>query len=241
MAQVVNTTNQKAHKPVHPKAPVSFRHNLLPPILGVAVFVSVMGLLNSQWIVAQAQYAFLKPANPASIVIDTSAPNKDSVNLSIPKIKVNAPVVYDERSYSEQKVQLALRRGVVHYGTTALPGQAGNIVILGHSSGQAWSPGDYKFVFTMLDKLEVGDTIILDYKGTRYIFKVSGSKVVDPSDLSVIEHTPKPQLTLITCTPVGTDKYRLVVTADQVSPSPDTATTIPPEEIQSMIGWKLPK
>lgn len=230
----------KQKKTVHPKAPFSFRRHILPPLLGFIMFAGVLGLLNSQYIVAQAQYRFAKPvAN--EIVIDTAAPDANSVNLYVPKIGITAPVVYDEPSYLENKVQKALERGVVHYGTTAVPGQAGNIVMLGHSSGQAWAPGDYKFVFTMLDKLQTGDRIILDYKGTRYIFRVSGAKVVEPSDLSVVQPTKKPQLTLITCTPVGTDKQRLVVTAEQVSPKPETAAPIADKDVKPVTAWSIPR
>lgn len=224
----------------YPKAKLSFRSNFLPPLFGIGLMLSVFGLLNSQWLIAQGQYYFFRPSNTVSTVVPVDTPPVDSVRLHIPKIDVDAPVVYDERSYLEEKIQKALERGVVHYGTTAMPGQAGNIVLLGHSSGQLWTPGDYKFVFTMLEKLSVNDRIFLEYKGTRYIFSVTDSKVVPPSDLSVAQHTPEPQLTLITCTPVGTDTNRLVVTAKQLYPKPSTATPVPKEDIQTLIGWSLP-
>jgi LPXTG-site transpeptidase (sortase) family protein len=227
-------------KHVHPKATMSFRRHFLPPILGGLIFVGVLGLLNEQWMVAQYQYHTLKPV--AAAAIDPSfKPDKDSVQLQIPSIGVTAPVVYDEPSYAEWKVQIALRRGVVHYGTAALPGQAGNIVILGHSSEVAWAPGDYKFVFTMLNKTAIGDRIFLDYKGTRYIYRIKETKVIAPSDLSLIQPTKKPQLTLITCTPVGTDKNRLVVIAEQVSPDPSTATPIAAQDTKPVTSWAIPR
>ncbi|MDB5181507.1 MAG: putative sortase [Candidatus Saccharibacteria bacterium] len=228
-------------KPVHPKAAISFRHNILPPLLGVGMFVAILGALNSQWIMAQAQYRFTNSNSQSTFVSSTFAPPVDSVALGIPKINVNAPIVYDETSLNEGKVQLALRRGVVHYGNTALPGQAGNMVVLGHSSGQAWAPGDYKFVFTMLDKMEVGDRITLDYKGTRYIYRVSEKRVVPPTDLTVVKHTDDPRLTLITCTPVGTNKNRLVISAAQISPKPSTATPISPEDVPRITSQALPR
>lgn len=227
-------------KPIHPKAPISFRHNILPPLLGIMLCLSMIGLFNSQWLVAQAQYRLTQPGPQAVAAISTEAPDPNSVQLQIPSINVKAPVVYDEKSYQDEAVRVALRRGVVHYGNTAMPGQAGNIVVLGHSSGVAWAPGDYKFIFTLLDKLKPGDTILIDYKGTRYVFKVSDSKVVPPTDLSVLKQTSKPQLTLITCTPVGTSKNRLIVTADQVSPKPETATPLTSAELQSIGGNILP-
>lgn len=237
----VSSTPIVYEKPVHPKAPMSFRHNVVPPLLGIGMMLSVFGLMNSQLLVAQATYRMHRPATNAVAVPQAAVPSKESVKLTIPTIAVEAPVVYDEKSYEEPKVQLALRRGVVHYGTTALPGQAGNVVLLGHSSGQAWAPGDYKFVFTMLDKLEKNDRVFLEYKGVRYIYRVTGKTVVEPTDLSVVQHTPKPQLTLITCTPVGTNKNRLVVTAEQIVPNPRTATHVADETTRPVTTGALPR
>ncbi len=234
-------TKNSKNKPVHPKAPFSFRKNLLPPLLGLLVFGSILGLLNAQWLSAQYQYHYMKPVAQSPLTVDTSSPDPRSLNITISKINVTAPVVYDEKSYDEDKVQLALRRGVVHYGTTALPGQAGNIVMLGHSSGQLWAPGDYKFVFTLLDKVQQGDRIFVDYKGTRYIYRVTSTIVVNPSDVSVVQPTPQPQLTLITCTPVGTSKQRLVVRAAQISPRPETAAPLTPEQLRPVTADSIPK
>ncbi len=229
------------NKPVHPKAPFSFRKNILPPVLGLLVFASLLALLNAQWITAQYQYRYMKPVAQSPLTVDTSSPDPRALTITIPKINLTAPVVYDEESYDEDKVQLALRRGVVHYGTTAVPGQAGNIVMIGHSSGQLWAPGDYKFVFTLLDKVGVNDRIFVDYEGTRYIYRVTSTTVVQPTDISVIQPTQKPQLTLITCTPVGTNKQRLVVQASQVSPRPETAKPLSPEQTQAPTVNTIPK
>lgn len=212
-------------KPVHPKAPVSFRHHILPPLCGVLMFAGVLGWSNAQWLQAQAEYYFMQPNTTNSIVMAAEKPSADDTEIQIPKINVDAPVQY-EPSSAEWKIQIALRDGPDHYGATALPGQAGNAVIIGHSSEVPWAPGKYKFVFTMLDKLSVGDRIYVNYKGTRYIYRVSGSKVIQPTDMSVLAPTKTPQLTLITCTPVGTSKNRLVVTAQQIYPNPESATPV---------------
>src|SRR5690606_15862011 len=87
-------------------------------------------------------------------------------------------------------------------------------------SNNAFSPGDYKYVFVNLDRLDKGDTIYLNYQGTRYTYKVTvAHKVVEPNDVSVLNPSNKPILTLITCTPVGTNLRRLIVVAEQISPN----------------------
>jgi LPXTG-site transpeptidase (sortase) family protein len=125
-------------------------------------------------------------------------------------------------------VQKALRSGVVHYGQTANPGQSGNVVIVGHSSGEPWTLGSYKYIFTLLNKVIAKDKIIIDYSGVRYIYEVIAADIVRPTDLSILEQ-PKNQfnLTLVTCTPVGTSKDRLIIHAKQTSPKPQLATVSP--------------
>lgn len=215
------------------KATFSFRRSVLPPLAGIFVMVAVVLALNWQMLEAQFRYRYTKPqatvtsVKPAAEtkVDDTKSPQPErGPLLTIPAIGSEAPIVF-EPSFEEWKVQVALRSGVVHYGTTAMPGENGKVVILGHSSGQAWAPGNYKFVFTMLDKLQKGDVIYVDYNGTRYTYKVTGSIVVNPSDVSQIQPTSKPTLTLVTCTPVGTSTNRLIVHAEQISPAPADTTS----------------
>ena len=47
-----------------------------------------------------------------------------------------------------------------------------------------------------------------------------GRETVEPSNVAaLIYETDKPMLTLITCTPLGTSRYRLLISAEQISPS----------------------
>lgn len=217
----------KAPKPVHPKAKITFRHNFLPPIVGILMMLGVLGLLNGQWLVAQYQYRFAKPVNVNNFPTQAAAADPNApAHLYIPTINVSAPIVTDTKTYNQPQVQLALRRGVVQYGYSADPGQKGNIVIVGHSSGLLWAPGNYKFVFTLLNKVAKNDRIFIDFKGQRYIYRVDSTEVIAPTNISVLQPTDQPRLTLITCTPVGTSKNRLVVFARQVSPNPATATPV---------------
>lgn len=137
-------------------------------------------------------------------------------HILIPKINVDAPIVWQ---VSEQDIIKSLRNGVVHYKGTALPGQVGNIFITGHSSNYWWDKGQYNQVFALLEKMVVGDVIIISYKNTKYVYKVRNVFVVKPKDLSVLNPTATPTLTLVTCVPVGTTLNRLVVQADQIWPA----------------------
>ena len=107
----------------------------------------------------------------------------------------------------------ALRYGIVHFPGTAMPCEHGNIALTGHSSYFPWAQGRFKDVFALLHEIQMGDKILLYHKQTKYIYEVSDIKIVKPDDINVLDPTEDDRLTLITCTPIGTDLRRLVVTA----------------------------
>jgi sortase A len=151
--------------------------------------------------------------------------------LIIPKINVDAPVVYNVGTLQEGPIQNALKGGVVHYplpGASSIPGQIGNTVILGHSSNDVFDAGNYKFVFVLLDRLQKGDTFYINYNGTRYTYTVTAKEIIAPTEVNkLVVQTDRPVATLVTCTPPGTALKRLVVTAEQVSPDPVKAAAAP--------------
>jgi sortase A len=200
----------------------SFRQHIVPPILGFGVMVLMYGVLNFPLLQAQSMHYISRymPSQATSAVPSAAVAPSNKSQLTIASIGVKAPIIF-EPSTNNSNIDYALRSGVVHYGSTALPGEQGSVAIFGHSSGLAWAPGDYKFVFTLLEKLKIGDSILLDYKGVRYIYEVSGSEVVRPTDMAVLKQTDKSELLLITCTPVGTSQSRLVIHAKQLRPSPE--------------------
>jgi LPXTG-site transpeptidase (sortase) family protein len=199
-----------------PKTKRKLPSRLKPLITGLITFALLFMLFKAPIFLNQLSYLTHKPtpATPAVATVPVSA----TPTLSIPKINVSVPIVMAQ-SNQEAAIQKDLETGVVHYAGTALPGENGNSVIFGHSSNDWWEPGNYKFVFVLLDKLVIGDTFTADYNGTHYIYQVTESKVVEPTDLSVLASSGTPEMTLITCTPPGTSWKRLVIKAKQISPS----------------------
>ncbi len=139
--------------------------------------------------------------------------------IIIPKISVDAPIVYTA-STDNKVIMDDLQKGVVHYADTALPGHAGNTFLTGHSSYYWWSGGKFNQVFALLDKLRPGDVIYVNTKEGRYIYRVKESFVVNPSQTDVLNPTETPTLTLMTCTPIGTNLRRLIVRAELVGRPP---------------------
>ncbi len=143
--------------------------------------------------------------------------------IIIPKINVDAPIIYMESGENKQILE-DIKYGVGHYPNTAMPGQVGNVFMTGHSSYYWWSGGEYNQIFALLDKLKAGDLVYIYYDGGKYIYRVKESFVVNPSQVNVLENTNEPILTLMTCTPLGTNLRRLIVRADLVGRPPVDTT-----------------
>lgn len=171
--------------------------------------------------------AYVSPGyiNPQNIIVDpsTDVTVSSEPRIIIPKINVDAPVHYDIGNDYDSQMS-AMDNGVAHFavpGASSHPGEIGNTVLAGHSSSDLLGSGDYKFIFSQLEKLDKGDTIYANYKSKRYTYTVTSKQVVAPDDVnSLIYQTDKPILTLLTCVPVGTANSRLLVIAEQISPDP---------------------
>jgi LPXTG-site transpeptidase (sortase) family protein len=88
------------------------------------------------------------------------------------------------------------------------PGQNGNMVLSGHIS----SPNEGG-IFHRLPDLKVGEGVIVGTEERQYLYRVVDVKTVTPDQVSVLDQTPDPTVTLITCVPDGIYSHRLVVTA----------------------------
>lgn len=210
------------------------------PIAAAACVVILFLFLQYNRVLFANVQAYISPGNidPASIIIDptTTVAVSDEPKLIIPKINVDVPVDYTATPDNASQMD-AMNRGVAYFGipgANSKPGQVGNVPIAGHSSNDVIDSGNYKFIFARLDALVEGDTIYLNYEGTRYVYTITKKEVVKPSEVNkLIYPTDKPVLTLITCTPLGTALNRLLVTAEQVSPSPTKAQPAPEQPVET--------
>lgn len=168
-------------------------------------------MFREQHVLANQWAAQNSAASPA--LQQTSAPVADSlVRLTIPKINVDAIVV-------EGTSARDLMRGPGHISSSAYPGEQGNVVISAHRDT----------FFRHIVELSKGDQIQLQRGGTTYTYEVTGKKITDPNDISVIRQTQDARLTLITCYPtyyIGPAPERLVVFSKLVSPAPSNEAAI---------------
>ena len=145
--------------------------------------------------------------------------------IVIPKIKVDRKVVevgwtLEQLDGQQVAVWEVSKYAVGHHEGTANPGQAGNIVLAGHSGGGAYPFNDLYY-------LAPGDTILLWSNGQQYKYTVSQHLVVDEigpqvtleqrrANAHYIEPTKNEVATLVTCWPLtGPKKFtqRVIVRA----------------------------
>lgn len=224
-ADITNKVKERAEKLRH-------SHHFMPVLSALGVGLAFIFLQFNSVVFAQIQ-SYISPGalSGNALSINPAAPINvgPEPKLIIPKISVEVPIDFNVASLSEAQIQQSLRDGATHYklpGANALPGQNGNTVILGHSSNDIFNQGTYKFVFVLLDRLQPGDVFHIHYNGTRYTYRMTESKVIDPTDFAALRlGNDKPMATLVTCTPPGTALKRLLIYGEQINPDPAAATT----------------
>ncbi|MEV8127099.1 class E sortase [Streptomyces sp. NPDC085944] len=152
----------------------------------------------------------------------TFEPGQGFALLHIPKLDVVVPIA---EGISSKKV---LDRGMVgHYGEgglkTAMPdAKTGNFGLAGHRNTHG-EP------FRYINKLEPGDPIVVETQDKYFVYKMASIlPVTSPSNVSVLDPVPKQSgfkgpgryITLTTCTPEFTSKYRMIVWGKMVEERP---------------------
>lgn len=199
---------------------------------GVLVLIVFLFTFFNEYIIAP----FIQPSRNVSstpIILSDSSVSADAPpSVTVPKINIQIPLNFSVASEDESVIENGLKSGAVHYPSTVLPGQNGNAAYFGHSSGNIFNNGKYKFAFTLLHDLTTGDLFYITYGGKTYAYRIFEREVVPPSAVSVINDTKGKQATatLITCDPPGISTNRLVLWGEQISPDPaqnTVATTTP--------------
>ena len=126
--------------------------------------------------------------------------------LRIPRLNLEVPV-YD--GTADAVLDLAAGR----IEDTALPGTPGNVGIAAHRDG----------FFRVLKDIKEGDALVLDTPVATEQYRVQWIRITTPDDVSVIDPTPTPAVTLVGCYPfyhVGSAPKRFIVRAVPAAASP---------------------
>lgn len=122
--------------------------------------------------------------------------------VEIPRLKIAAMV----REGADKKT---LKNAVGHVPNTAFPGDPGNVGIAAHRDT----------FFRDLRGVKMGDRIRLTTSEGTYEYVVDSLKIVYPKNVEVLNPTPDPAITLVTCYPfnyIGHAPQRFIVRAKQV-------------------------
>ena len=130
------------------------------------------------------------------IPISTPAPAQ-ATRIQIPALSIDAAVVHG--TDWEQ-----LKLGVGHDVRSANPGERGNLVLAAHNDV-------YGELFRYLDRLKPGDEVVVYANRQRYRYVITGSRIVEPTQVEVMAPTSAPTVTLISCYPYLVDTKRIVV------------------------------
>jgi sortase A len=125
--------------------------------------------------------------------------------IAIPRLGISAIL-------KEGVGRRTLNLAVGHIPSTALPGQPGNVGVAAHRDN----------LFRGLKDIKQDDSITLTTLDNTYVYRVISTKVVAPTDVSVLDASPDENtLTLVTCYPfyfVGNAPKRFIVRALQIDP-----------------------
>jgi len=153
----------------------------------------------------EQQWEATPTATPSPTAKAVAPPPGTAVaRLYIPRLDKHWVVVEGVR-------QRDIRYAPGHYPNTAMPGDVGNFSVAGHRN---------RATFWRLDELRPGDTIVVETRAAWYVYAVSRTRIVLPSQVEVVKPVPPGAsrgsrlLTLTTCNPKFDNYQRLIVHAE---------------------------
>jgi sortase A len=143
--------------------------------------------------------------------IDKMAEAKNRITenrLYIPKIDINLPYATGDETDMENGAWW-------RSPSSGNPKDGGNFVLSAHRFVMGWSPGETvkRSPFYNIDKLDISDTIAIDYSGKRYSYIVDKKYSVPPTASEIEAPTEDSRLTLYSCGLGGASDKREVIIA----------------------------
>ena len=144
----------------------------------------------------------------SQLPVTENKPIPKTNRLVIPSIGVDMAILEGE---TEKTLD---RGGIWHIPNTSDPIHGSNTVLSGHR--WEYLPPSTRTLY-LLDKVQIGEPIIVYWHGVEYDYRVGRREIVDPSRVDIQNATAEPQLTIYTCTPLFSTKQRLVIFANLIS------------------------
>jgi sortase A len=154
------------------------------------------------WLVAEREQGELEEAfasPPKRVLARKPLPGDAIGRLAIPRLDREYFVI--EGTETED-----LRKGPGHYEDTPLPGERGTVAIAGHRT-------TYGAPFRTIDQLDPEDEITIEMPYGTFTYEVEKTKIVEPTELSVLRKVRYDRLILSACHPLYSAAQRIVVFA----------------------------
>ena len=130
--------------------------------------------------------------------------------IKIPKLELEVPIVFPKDN-SFKEIDVALEKGVIHFPNSALPGEKGTSIILGHSAPPGWPKINYNWIFSSINELEEGDEIFVVFNNKEYQYLIKEKNILQKGEELPKFDESKTNLVLLTCWPPGKDYKRIFI------------------------------
>lgn len=138
---------------------------------------------------------------------DAATENGAFALLYVPKLRDNVWATPILSGIADEQLNV----GIGHFPANPMPGNSGNFALAGHRM-------TYGKPFTDIDKLEVGDEVIVETRDNYFVYRLVADEIVKPTDVWVLDDQPfagvdgtiNGIITLITCEPKWSTKQRWV-------------------------------
>lgn len=167
------------------------------------------------------EYASMLPASADGVM----------ARLRIPSISVDLPIYHGTS-------ETTLLKGAGHLEGTSLPvgGESQHAVITAHRGLPQAT------LFNDLDRVQIGDTFTIEVFGEVLAYRVISTQTILPDQSqALLPEFGRDLVTLVTCTPLGLNTHRYLVTGERITPTPasDIAAAGEPPSIPRFPWWIL--
>ena len=160
-----------------------------------------------------------------------AGPTEAMARIKIPSIDVDLPIYHGTSDET-------LLKGAGHLQGTSLPvGGIDTHAVISAHRGLASAT-----MFNNLNKLDIGDTFVIEVAGEVLTYQVFETQVVEPSDTqTVLPRAGEDIVSLVTCTPLGINTHRILVTGERITPTPieDVEAAGKAPDIPGFPGWAV--
>ena len=171
------------------------------PVLEALPTTTTSAEVTTTTVAAPVSAPIAPPVNPRA-----AAPIVKIGEIQIPKIGLVHPVF-------EGVTLTVIDHGPGHWPGSAVPGQLGNSVFAGHRV-------THSHPFRRINELVAGDDIIFKMQNGTFTYKMTGSQIVTPKDVHIVNPTRDATVTIFACHPPGSARQRYVVRGAFVSSAP---------------------